>query len=537
MEEYHHLLTGVTLTGLTLDQKIGQMVMAQAFGRFRSSDAYEYKLLENLVTAYQVTGFKVYHGYCLGTAMLISHLNAKAPIPLLIASDLEMGLGQQIVDAPRFPPIASLGAAGDTGLANRAGYSIAQEALRLGINQIFAPLLDLHTKDDKYFGLRSIGNQTELVSKIGSEFIKGVSRAGAISTAKYFPGNGDQVFCKDGSTIVNKNRQRLRRREWLPFQSAIMAGVDAIMVSHSAYPFLDDTKWDSDAGTKPAALSQSIVKNILRDELGFEGLIVSDALNLPFLRKHNVRDIAFHACVAGCDLLVALTTPQDAIDAIKGVYDALDQGMISETQIDQSVQRILNVKSKIKRDLFLGGQALDQYSYAIGTDETIKIIEEIAKHSITLLRKPETGFPILNRPASLTCLVIGQCKVLEQIQADPWQPWHKFQPIRNVTTQWMQVDPLKEDTLDMFLSDTDQPILIVLLQWDEKTRKKLDSYLNMIDEKNIRVILALPISPNDAKSLSHRAWVSIWLPDFYQASRQALLSVIFGECMPTGHLD
>jgi beta-N-acetylhexosaminidase len=521
---------------LTLDQKIGQLVMAQAFGRFRSDSTSEYKALEELVTTYQISGFKLYHGYALGTLMFVGHMEKHAPIPLFFASDLEAGLGQQIVDAPRFPPISALGAIGDPDLAYRAGHAIAQEALRLGINLIFAPLLDLHTREDSYFGLRSIGKEPNLVARIGSQYIKGISSAGALSTAKYFPGNGKQIFCEDGSTTNNQNYVQLTRQEWMPFRAAISAGVDAVMVSHGAFPHLDPTTWDSDAGTRPAALSRQIVTGILRNELGFEGLIITDALNLPFLRKHTLRAIAREAVAAGSDLLIALTTPQDAIDSIRGIYDALERGLVNEAQIDQSVRRILQAKYRAKKNC-LCNEPLYASSNAIGDDDTLGIIEEIAQKAVTLLKKPETGFPIVQRPTSITCFVIGTGQMTEQVRADPWQPWHKLSYREGVTISWTHVDPDIQGAVNLSASDADQPLVVVPLQMNQETKRALDYYLAMFNNSGRKVILALPIPPNDARELSPSSWASLWLPDFYQASRQALLRVILGESKAVGFLQ
>lgn len=529
----------ISVSDLTIEEKIGQLVLAQAFGRFRSTSASEYKPLAHLVQKHHLSGFKLYHGYGLGTLMFVSHIEKQARLPLFFASDLETGLGQQIVDAPRFPSIAALGAIRDFNLAYKTGYTIAQEALRLGINLIFAPLLDLHTQTDSYFGNRSIGHDPILVAEIGAQITQGISKAGAISTAKYFPGNGNQVFCQDGSTIINTKHEQLYNHDWIPFKKAISANVDAIMVSHGAFPSLDDSKWNSQAGVRPAALSHQIVTGILRNELGFEGIIVTDALNLPFLRKHSIRKVACEAISAGSDLLVALTTPQDATEAIKGVHDALDKGVISETQVDQSVERILKAKSKMGKN-HLGKTALSKRDNAVGEDRTIKLIEEIAHRAVTLLKKPETGFPIKKRPVAVSCVLIGPHQTIEHLKADPWQPWHIHEPMQHVTINWTAIDPRDASSdsqwrMKINWISTDF-IVIIPLQIDRDTKQLLDLFLNVSNNFDKKMILALPLSPNDANLLSPRSWASLWLPDFYQASRQALLSIILGESQPSGVL-
>jgi beta-N-acetylhexosaminidase len=525
----------VLLSDLSIEQKVGQMVIAQAFGRFRAESAAEYAALRRLVEEAHISGFKIYHGYALGTLMLTAHLDALSSIPLFFASDLEMGLGQQIVDAPRFPPASALGAAGSPELAFLSGCRVAQEALRLGINLVFAPLLDLHGPDERYFGLRCISGDPDITAEIGSRFLQGINQAGALSTAKYFPGNGEQQFLKDGSTTNSQERKRLEQWEWLPFVAAIRAGVSAVMVSHGAFPSLDAAPWNSDAGTVPAVLSRQVVTEILRKELGFDGLIITDALNLPFLHRNSMREIARHAVSAGSDLLVALTTSQDALEAIKGIYDSLDQGLVSEAQIDEPVRRILDAKRKI-RMLRLDRQPLYKDSDLFGSDATLTVIEEIAQKSITLLKKPEADFPILKRPVSFLGILVGSGQAVEQIRPDRWQQWHKFPLVVGVSVKWTAVDPSKAIESQISLASEYHAVILVLLQTDAETGGAVETILNRLNECGHRVILGLPVTPNEAVKLAPYAWTSLWMPDFYQPSRQALLAIITGESQAIGRL-
>lgn len=525
-----------TLSDLSIEQKIGQMVIAQAFGRFRSVTAGEYLPLKRLVEESYISGFKIYHGNALGTLMLTSHLDAISTIPLFFPADLEMGLGQQITDAPRFPPAAALGAIRNPELAFRSGYHIAQDALRIGINLVFAPLLDLYDIDESYFGLRCISNSPHITAEIGTSFFQGINQSGALSTAKYFPGNGKQQFYKDGSTINNQSRKQMEQREWFPFVIAIQSGVSSIMISHGSFPFLDNSKWDSDAGIVPASLSRQIVNEILRKELGFGGLIITDALNLPFLRKYTMREIAQHAVSAGSDVLVALTSPQDALDAIKGIYDALDKGLVSESQIDESVQRILDKKYQISVHHRLGMQPLHFEENLIGSDETLSVVEEIAQKSITLLKKPKSNFPIIDRHVSFLGILVGSCQTIEQIRPDRWQPWHTNALLDEVNIQWTTIDPSKDIENQLFHFNKYNVVILTPLQSDNETCNVTLKILNTLDEEGFRGILALPLPPNVALKLAPFAWASLWMPDFYQASRQALLSIITGKVQAIGSL-
>lgn len=520
---------------LSLEQKIGQMVMAQAFGRFRSIQAEEYKALQLLVEKYYISGFKIYHGHSLGTLLLTTHLNKVSKIPLIFASDLEMGLGQQISDAPRFPPPAGLGAAGDTSLAYMMGYRTALEAGRLGINHILAPLLDLHKDGETYFGARSFGGSPDTVASMGAQVTQGIVDAGGLSTAKYFPGNGKQIFLPDGSTRISRTYTQLRNQEWIPFIKEIDQSVDSIMVSFGAFPNLDSTPWDSDAGTLPAALSKSIVTRLLRDEMGFRGLIITDALNLPFLKKHSIRTVAKYAVAAGVDILVALTKPQDAVEAMLGIYDALDQGLLEEAQIDYSVNRILRAKNR-----FIFHQAersnITLIDHALGEDDTIRAIEMIARRSVCLLKAPKHGFPLRDIKAKLTSLVIGSSRIREQVKADSWQPWHRDENFYSSQLDWLAIEPGQPIYFELDKSNKGAPVIIVLMEWTPTALETFNHCYNHVISQRGKPILILPIAPNYAKQIAEKGWASLWVPDFYPASRLATFAVIAGQFSATGKL-
>jgi beta-N-acetylhexosaminidase len=521
---------------LTIEQKIGQMVMAQAFGRFRSIEAAEYKALHNLVVEHHIGGFKLYHGYALGTALLLRHLECASTTPLLVAADLEEGVGQQIADAPRFPPMAALGAAGDPELARHAGRLIAQEVLRLGVNTLFAPLLDLHTAADTYFGVRCLGADPGEVRSLGMAFVQGVHEAGALSVAKYFPGHGRQAFQPDGSTLVDVKKDQLSAADWAPFRQAITQDVDAVMVSHGAFPALDPTPWGSEAGTIPASLSRRIVTDILRHELGFDGIVITDALNLPFLtREHTMREIARRAVVAGVDILVALSTVQDAIDAVRGIRDALEMELITEAQVDHSVTRIMAAKRRTRAERLDSGLGMAQDT-ALGTDETIHLIEEIAARSVCLLIAPEAGFPIKQRPIQLPVVVIGRCQAREQIQADPWQPWHAGRLPQDVSFTVLEVEPKGDAFHETLQGIVGSVTIVILLEPGDEAVQTLQVCVRVLRTRGIRPILILPLAPRLARRLAPLGWASLWTADMRQASRLAALAVLLGQAAPLGKL-
>lgn len=510
---------------LSLEQQIGQMVMAQAFGRFRSATTAEFRALRSLVTDSGIGGFKLYHGYALGTLLLVSHLQRAATSPLFIAADLEQGLGQQVADAPRFPPLAALGAIGDPDLAYRAGVAVASEALQLGINTLFGPLLDLHHAQDAYFGSRSLGSRPEAVAELGMAWARGVREAGALPVVKYFPGHGRQHLLPDGSSVVDASGDVLAQSDWRPFCKTIQAGLPAIMVSHGAYPWLDATGWPSAAGTVPAALSPVIVDGWLRQRLGFEGLIVSDALNLPFLRRaFTARQIARQAAAAGVDLLVALSHPEDAKEAMAGIGDALAAGEIDPAGIARAADRILNLKIGLGRSpiLYTGD---DPPAKSLGSDETLALIEEIAARSICLLKCPDEGFPLRQRPLTLPAIVVGSAEQRDRIRRDRYRPWHATALPEGVELNVTEFSPgVSLERLNPLPSGA--PVLLMPLATD--AAEGLASLARELWERDIQPILLLPLAPNAARRLAHLGWASIWLADADEACRAAALDLVFG---------
>jgi beta-N-acetylhexosaminidase len=510
-----------------LESWLGQMVFAQAFGRFRSTSSADYQDLEKLVTQSRIGGFKIYHGYALGTTMLLRHLRQSSDLPLLIAADLEQGLGQQIMDAPRFPAMAALGAADDENLASRAGRTIGEQALKLGINLPFTPLLDVSGPDDIYFGVRCLGSNANSNSAIGSAFIKGIQASGAISVVKYFPGHGRQRFLEDGSTLIDTPIDSLLQDN-LPFSAAIRQGVDAVMVGPGAFPALDSAAWPSKAKFTPAMLSKNISSGLLRQQWGFQGVIISDALNLPFLRaQYSQRELAAQAVRAGCDILVALSHPEDALSAIGGIKDALEWGWVTEEQIWDSLIRIMSLKARIAIFESIGSCALEKSTTALGTDTELALIEEIAQKSIQLIKGLPVSLSQIPMPAYLPLISIGQHETVEKLRSDPWKPWHNIPVQPSISFQNQVIDSFSEQLLSKVISSANSGWIVMAL---------LDSTPNFIEllrqtaarlmHSQVRIALILPISYNRVQDLLNCGDIVVWCADFYQPSRTAALNLL-----------
>jgi beta-N-acetylhexosaminidase len=277
-----------------------------------------------------------------------------AKIPLLIASDLERGAGNQITGSTLFPPLMALGAANSEKLANEMGRITALEGRAIGIHMTYAPVVDVNINpDNPIINTRSVGEDPELVGRITRAFIRGAQENGLIATAKHFPGHGDTAL--DSHSLlptISGDRERLENVELYPFRQAVEAGVQAIMTAHLHVPALDPTP------NLPATLSPEILTGLLRDKIGFKGLIVTDAMTMGGITKaYSTEDAALGAVLAGVDMLLLPPRPAAVVDYLVG---AARSGKISPARIDQSVRRILEAKARlgIHKNRFVSIEAL-----------------------------------------------------------------------------------------------------------------------------------------------------------------------------------
>ncbi|GAI37879.1 unnamed protein product, partial [marine sediment metagenome] len=247
-------------------------------------------------------------------------------VPLLITADLERGLGNQLTGGVHFPYNMALGATRSEELAYLDGKITALEARAAGIHQTYAPVVDVNNNaDNPIINIRSFGETPELVSKLGTAFIRGCQDNGLIATAKHFPGHGDtDVDSHSRLVVINADKYRLNTVELPPFRAAIEAGVRSIMIAHISVPVLD-------AEDTPATLSSNIISGLLRESLQFDGLVVTDAMEMGGItNEHSIVNAAVKTIQAGSDMILI---PPDASLAQRGLMAAVKRGFISEERI------------------------------------------------------------------------------------------------------------------------------------------------------------------------------------------------------------
>lgn len=336
---------------LSLKEAIGQMLVVRASGYLLDSQirypAWEpnYSVLEGWIKELNVGGVILLGASAPELWLRVQQLQEAAKIPLLIAADIEQGVGQRFAGATWFPPPMSLGSIAQENLtlarewAHKFGAITASEALAVGINWLLAPVVDVNNNpDNPVINVRAFGENVEIVSDLATAFIAGAKLYPVLTTAKHFPGHGDTTVDSHlDLPILNHSEERLKALELLPFKRAIAAGVDSVMSAH-----LLISAWDND---RPATLSEAIIKGQLRQNLGFTGLVVTDALIMAGVAKYATpEEVAILAIEAGVDILLIPQAPEITIEA---VYQAVRSGRLSEERIRKSLARIWQAKTKV----------------------------------------------------------------------------------------------------------------------------------------------------------------------------------------------
>lgn len=375
-----------TLQGMTLSEKVGQMLIAQSEGQYNRTDDKAYQMLSRLVEQGKVGGIMFLKGDVFSTGMLANHFQSIAPRPLLLSADMERGLAMRLDGATEFPPNMAVAATRDPRLAGEMAKAIAQEAKAVGLHQNYGPTVDLNINPlNPVINTRSFGDNVPLAISMSNAIIDGLQSNGIIATVKHFPGHGDvSVDSHISLPVLQADRQRLEAYELKPFRSAIEHGVISVMTGHLAVPKLTGTM-------EPASVSRMIVTDMLRRDLGFQGLIITDALNMKALYNgQNVPEISIKAVQAGNDLLLFSPDPELAHSSI---VKAVEEGAISREQIDASVRRILQVKAWLeldKRKLV----NLNRIKEDASPESHRDLAKKIAARSITLVKDEKHCLPL-----------------------------------------------------------------------------------------------------------------------------------------------
>ncbi|MRN55135.1 beta-N-acetylhexosaminidase [Paenibacillus monticola] len=331
-----------TIAGMTLEEKIGQMLLVGIDGTVLDANA------KKMITQDNVGGIILYAANIKdlkGMVSLVNSLkksNSTNPVPLFMSVDQEGGkVSRMPAEFAKIPSNGIVGDSNNAATAKTMGTLLAREILAAGFNMNFAPVLDINSNpDNPVIGDRSFGSSASKVIKLGIAEMQGIESEGIVPVIKHFPGHGDtSVDSHLELPVVNKTAAQLAKLEWLPFQAAIKANADAVMVAHILFPKLDPNK--------PASLSDIIIGKQLRGDMGFKGVVITDDLTMGAITKHfNLGNAAIDTVKAGSDILLIAHEYENEQIVLKALLQSVKKGEITEARIDESVHRILALKNK-----------------------------------------------------------------------------------------------------------------------------------------------------------------------------------------------
>ena len=408
-----------TFKSMTLDDKVGQLIVTSTESEFLPTDSDEFERLAKKVTELHLGGIHVFGGserqtsallnvgagtvtlgQPLAAASILNRLQALSRIPMLNTGDFEAGLGFRIQGATLFPRAMAFGAAGDEQLAFDAGRVTGIESRAIGVQLNFWPTADVNNNArNPVINTRSFGEVPEAVGRMASAYVRGMHAGGMMATLKHFPGHGDtDVDSHLGLPIIKSPRERLDAVELPPFKAGIAAGVDAVMTAHIEVPALDDGAF------APSSLSSNVIMGLLRGEMKFDGLVYTDSMGMDAVSKAlSPGEAAMRAVKAGNDIV--LHSPDDAA-AFAGIKAGVEQGQIPMAQIDASVKRILRAKARV--GLHVQKMVpLDRVADLVGGRANALVAQQVSQRSITLVKDARNQVPLkLPRGSSVLYLSV-----------------------------------------------------------------------------------------------------------------------------------
>jgi beta-N-acetylhexosaminidase len=372
-----------TLAGMSLRQRVAQLVFPWVPGQAAVAHSAEYQRMLRWVAEDEVGGLIVSRGPPGAVASRLNAAQARSRVPLLVLSDLETGPAMRLSPGGTyFPPAMAFGAAGSTELAREAGRITGREARAVGIHLTLGPVLDVNSNPlNPIINVRSFGEDPEVVAALSAAWAAGAREVGLLTAGKHFPGHGDtDVDSHVGLPTIRGGPERLDAVELRPFERSIAAGMDGVLVGHIAVASLDGPN----AG--PASLSPRIIGELLRERLGFRGLVITDALNMGAITRNlPVAEASIQALLAGADLLLQ---PPGTTEVVDRIVEAVEAGRLSRDRVDEAARRILQAKASVGLHRAEAGGRVNAGAVAstVGNPEHRAAADRLAGASITLVR-------------------------------------------------------------------------------------------------------------------------------------------------------
>ena len=502
---------------MTIKEKVGQLIMV-GFEGIQANDVIETHIRERFVGGIVLFSRNIQSPQ--QTAELTNELQRLArttgrQIPLFIGIDQEGGWVVRLREgATVLPGNMALGATDSTELAERAGEITAAELAAVGVNLNFAPVMDVNNNPrNPVIDRRSFGESSELVSRLGVAYIQGLQRNGVLATAKHFPGHGDTTIDSHFDLpTVNHNLERIYTLELQPFRAAIDADVAAIMTAHIVYPTFDTDR--------PATLSPTILTDLLRGELGFDGLLVTDDMEMKAIDAHyQSGEAAVMAIEAGADIVLVLWTPAKQIEVFDALLSAVKSGRISQVRLDQSVRRILKSKGPAFDRRFVDP---DTVGATVGAAVHKQLAQTIASRAITVVANRNNILPLTLEPET-SVLILSESPTL-------FESFRSHHP--NTTEATISEKPAVEGILpQLILQAGDADVVIAGIINGEQAA--LVQQMTLGTETPVIIIaLGSPYTLRDCPAVS----ASLAAYDLHDASVSAAVEVIVGAQEAQGKL-
>ncbi|MEU4191004.1 glycoside hydrolase family 3 N-terminal domain-containing protein [Kribbella sp. NPDC026611] len=522
-----------TLRRLTLEQKVGQLFVCYAYGPTadtadaRNTSLYGVATPADVVRKFNLGGV-IYFTWTDSTkdpqqiARLSNGLQsaslANTGVPLQIGTDQEYGTVVRVgPPATQFPGGMALGATRSPQYARSAGAIAGRELRALGITTDFAPDADVNVNPlNPVIGVRSVSSDPALVSQLVAEQVKGYQRDGGIvSTAKHFPGHGDTATdSHTGIPVIGHTREEWTRIDLPPFQAAIRAGIRSIMTAHIVVPALDPSG-------DPATLSRPILTGILREQLGFDGVVITDSLGMQGVRdKYGDAEIPLRALEAGVDQLLMPVNPGLAYES---VLAAVRSGRISEARIDESVTRILRLKRGLNPYVDVA-----RVAKVVGTPSNYAEAQRIADHSTTLLKNDAGLLPLSAAPR--TILVAGYSPAT---LATALQRRGATTVVKDTGTR-----PTDAKIADAVGAVADLTVVLTNKAWDTTVTDKNAKQQKLVNAllATGRPVIVVPVRDPYDVAYFDPALTTLVTYGSTAPSMEALAKVLYGELAPTGKL-
>lgn len=376
-----------TLKNLTLREKIAQMMVVSVNMRFMNYESNQWQELQKYLATDGIGVLHIWFGDAGSALTMLNDMQLKSKVPILVDADIESGLGRRYPGAVTLPPMMAIAATGNPQYAYEAGRISAEESRAVGIHFNLSPVVDVNNNPkNPIINTRSFGEVPDSVNRYSVEFIRGLHDYGMLATAKHFPGHGDTETDSHSSLAqIPSDSARLWDVELPPFQKAIDAGVDAVMVAHVNSPDYQDH------AQNPASLSSFWLQDILREKMNFDGVIITDAMRMGGIVKNYSDEYALLATVqAGSDIIIQNQNLKKSIDVIE---KAVLNGILSESRIDASALKVLKMKEKV--GLHLNKTILAENTHRdMGKAANFKLAQEMAKKAITLVKNENDILPL-----------------------------------------------------------------------------------------------------------------------------------------------